>query len=286
MGPECDEEAGFAVPTEQHPQVIVHAERPVVAEVTFQLVRSEEGILRIRGEPPEGGPEQLVTRGLQLARPPEESGGRDHSHVSIPSSAAQVGQQGVHVLVRGGAARGVLGLCLPDLAQEERPTRRAKLLALRLVSLGIDEIGGRLRTLQDCDGLVCVLEPFKDLRRPLAQFGHTDTLHSTLHSIVDGPASQSSGNGGSRSVRRRPSSRQPGLTLDEHNRSHPDDRGEDGHFLRHRRRSPEERDVVAGAEGEGERSQRTYPGGQAAPADEPAQPGPDDGRTSAREAPR
>ena len=190
MGPECDEEAGVAVQAEQHPQVIVDAKRPVVAKVTFELVCSKQGILRISGEAPEDRPEKLVPRGFQLARPPEEPGGRGDSHAQVSWSAAKVDQERIHVRVGRCVTRCILGFRFPDLAQEERTTRRSKLLALGLIPRGIDDVGGCLRTLQDRDGLVSVPESFEDLRRPLPKLGHTNTFHSTLDRSVDGPVRQ------------------------------------------------------------------------------------------------
>lgn len=50
--PQGDEEADVTIPAEQDPKVVVDPKRPVVAEVTLQLVGPQERIERIGGAPP------------------------------------------------------------------------------------------------------------------------------------------------------------------------------------------------------------------------------------------
>jgi hypothetical protein len=120
VGAERDEEAGVAAPAEEHPQVVVDAERPVVRLLALELVRPEERILGIVLEASQGRSKHQVARRLQLPRAPQETGGGRR----VPSD--------------------VLGLSLADLAQEQGATRRAQLLALGLVAPGVDEVRGRL----------------------------------------------------------------------------------------------------------------------------------------------
>jgi hypothetical protein len=47
----ADQEQHVLVAPEQHAQVIVDAERPVLAEIAFELVRAQQGVVWVRGRP-------------------------------------------------------------------------------------------------------------------------------------------------------------------------------------------------------------------------------------------
>lgn len=72
VGPEADQEAHVPVPPEEHTHVVINAERPVVGQVAFQLVSSEQRILRIRREAPQRRAQQSVARCLQLTSAAQE----------------------------------------------------------------------------------------------------------------------------------------------------------------------------------------------------------------------
>lgn len=119
VGAECDKEALVARPAEEHTKVLIDAERPILAQLGLQLVRSQQPVVWICSEAAERGAQEFVARWPQLACSAEKPRGGDKAHLDVGSArcggTAEFIEERVHILVGARLTRGVLCLGFANL---------------------------------------------------------------------------------------------------------------------------------------------------------------------------